>query len=165
MVVPLVHNRFSTLQMFTTFNCYGPIGGHLGGLVDIANNMASVNGWKPSFEARLSGSTSHCLQHIRPVKLKLGIPVQSWAKCDICFEPLEKFSPRMTQNNILYPASTNGLSERKNATIQQRNTAVLLQSTDESKITINRPMTFIINSSLPTTVCPPGALFCYPRLK
>jgi hypothetical protein len=30
------HNLTSTLQINNTFNRYGPIGGHLGGLVDIA---------------------------------------------------------------------------------------------------------------------------------
>jgi hypothetical protein len=30
------HNPTSTLQISTIFNCYGPIGDHFGGLIDIA---------------------------------------------------------------------------------------------------------------------------------
>ncbi len=38
------NNPTSALKITTTFNCYGPIGGHFGGLVDIATKMALVNG-------------------------------------------------------------------------------------------------------------------------
>jgi hypothetical protein len=48
------HNPTNALQISAIFNCYGPIGGHFGGLIDIATKMALVNGRKPSFEARLS---------------------------------------------------------------------------------------------------------------
>jgi hypothetical protein len=46
------HNLRSTLQIAAIFNCHGPIGGQLGGLVDITTKTALVNGCKPSFEAR-----------------------------------------------------------------------------------------------------------------
>jgi hypothetical protein len=38
------HNPTTSLQISTSFNCYGPIGGHFGGLVDVATKTALVNG-------------------------------------------------------------------------------------------------------------------------
>jgi hypothetical protein len=48
------HNPTSALQISTIFKRYGSIGGHFGGVVDIATKMALVNGRKPSFKARIS---------------------------------------------------------------------------------------------------------------
>jgi hypothetical protein len=59
------HSPTSTLQIPTLSNPYGSIGGYFGGLVDILTKMGLVNGCKPSFGARPSGSTSNCLQYIQ----------------------------------------------------------------------------------------------------
>jgi hypothetical protein len=57
-IIQQTHYKFPHLQSLLTYR------GHFGGLVDIATKMASVNGYKPNFEARLSQSISHCLQYI-----------------------------------------------------------------------------------------------------
>ena len=58
------HKATSELQIYTIYNCQGPAGGCFGGIVHIINKTELVNGCKPSFEARLSQSISHCLQYI-----------------------------------------------------------------------------------------------------
>jgi hypothetical protein len=38
------YNPTTTLQISAICNCYGPIGGHFGGLVDIATKIALMDG-------------------------------------------------------------------------------------------------------------------------